>query len=437
MTTAVSSGLHPARKPDEDGEQERVYRGVAFATDDYVPWLIGKLRLGKADLSRMRSSGVPVLRSHNGDNLVGQVQRVEKAEGIWRSDWMLPKIPANLTTFDQMDAGILRGISVGGSLLWDSLTIDNPDYVDLDDVLFTCDWMLVEESLTPIPADVRAGVDRSLAAVLERDGAIFDTIITPSGIATVETPELRQRLQTLVREHNQSVSVRRQEQTMTTKPLEQTIPQEAIERAIAAQLERSESLKALTELPAQVAKLSENIDIETRSNMEYRSKLDTLQLQPTGRVLQHGNWQADDPIIDLGVVMRLTREQDGILPPIGANRLTSMEESVIERAELGKAGRDVLARIPWTALAMREEQLALRRSAMTDGAGARPLQISVLGDGGLVLSSWSPVLSRMDVRLGVEGAQKAPWATAQMTAAAGAEGSDITVTTLTLNNVEY
>ena len=80
MTTAVSRpGLHPPRLPDEETDQERVYRGVAFASDDYVPWMVGKLRLGRADLSRMRTSGCPVLRSHQPDNLVGAITRVEKA----------------------------------------------------------------------------------------------------------------------------------------------------------------------------------------------------------------------------------------------------------------------------------------------------------------------------------------------------------------------
>ena len=100
MTTAVSRpGLHPPRRPDEETDAERIYRRVAFASDSYVPWLVGQLRLGKADLSRMRTSGVPVLRSHQPDNLVGAVTRCEKSDGVWRSDWRLPKIAANITTF--------------------------------------------------------------------------------------------------------------------------------------------------------------------------------------------------------------------------------------------------------------------------------------------------------------------------------------------------
>ena len=253
MTTAVSRpGLHPPRKPDEETDEARFYKRVSFASDDYVPWMVGRMRLGKADLDRMRSSGVPVLRAHNGDNLVGQVQRVEKADGVWRSDWMLPKKPWNADTFDMLDSGVLRGVSVGGNLNWSTLKVDNEDEASWDDpdsILFSCDWQLVEESLTPLPADVKAGVDREAAIVLQRDNGIFDTLISPAGITTLESPAILQRVQSLVREHNQQVSVRRQEQRMTTQAEIKDIPQEAIERAIAAQLERSESLKTLTALP--------------------------------------------------------------------------------------------------------------------------------------------------------------------------------------------
>ena len=372
MTTATSpQNLHPALLPYREDDENRYYDKVAFASDSYVPWILGSLRLGKADLTRMRTSGCSVLRAHNGDNLVGQVQRVEKAEGIWRSNWRLPKIPANRNTFDQMDTGILRGVSVGGQLDWATLTIDNPDEVDYDKVLWTCDWALVEQSLTPVPNDTSSGIDRALSAVLERDGSLFDSVISPEGIATLETPATLQRLQSLVQQHNETIAVRRQEQRMTTQAEIKDIPQELIERAIAAQLERSESLKSLTELPSQIAKLNETIESETKANMAYRAKLDALQFGGSP-VLQQGNWTPNDPLIDLGIVMRLTREDDSILPAINQETVTTFEESVIERAELGKAGRDTLARIPWEALAERERQLSLRRAAMADGAGARP-----------------------------------------------------------------
>ena len=437
MTTATSpQNLHPALLPYREDDMDRYYDKVAFASDSYVPWILGSLRLGKADLTRMRTSGCPVLRAHNGDNLVGQVQRVEKAEGIWRSNWRLPKIPANRNTFDQMDAGILRGCQCRRPARLGHLDHRHPDEVDYDKVLWTCDWALVEQSLTPVPNDTSSGIDRALSAVLERDGSLFDSVISPEGIATLETPATLQRLQSLVQQHNETIAVRRQEQRMTTQSEIKDIPQELIERAIAAQIERSESLRSLTELPAQIAKLNETIESETKANMEYRARLDALQFGGAA-VLQQGNWTPNDPLIDLGVIMRLTREDDSILPAINQETVTTFEESVIERAELGKAGRDTLARIPWEALAERERQLSLRRAAMADGAGARPLDISVLGNGGLVLSSWSPVLGRMDVRLAQTGAQKAPWATSQPTALAAAEGADIPISNLVLNSVEY
>ena len=223
---------------------------------------------------------------------------------------------------------------------------------------------------------------------------------------------------------------------MTMKTLEQTIPQEAIERAIADQLERSEALQSLTKLPAEVAKLTESIEADAKANMEYRGKLDRLQFQPGGQVLQMSNWKADDPVIDLGKVLRLTQTADAGFPPLDRQSIT-LEESAIERAELGQPGRNVVARIPWAVLAERERQLELQRATMANAAGARPVMIDVLGNAGLVLSSWSPVLARMDVKMGVSGAQKAPWATTQPTAAAGAEGADIPITNLILNNTEY
>ena len=438
MTTAVSpKNLHSRRAPDREDDADRFYDNVPFASDDYIPWIVGRLKLGKADLSRMRSSGVPVLRAHNGDNLVGAVTRVDKADGLWRSNWRLPRINANRDTFEQMDSGILRGISVGGNLAWNTLTIDNEeeaDWSDADNILWSCDWMLIEESLTPIPADVRAGVDREAMAMLQRDGAIFDTVITESGIISLSTPDVLHRLETLVQTHNQNLPLQRK--AAMTMPALETIPAEAIERAIAAQLERSESLKALTQLPAEVARLSESIASDAQANMEYRAKLDRMQFQPGGPVLQLETWKAGvDPVLDLGKILRLTATSDVGFPALD-RETTTMEESFLEQQELGTPGRNVVGRIPWEALAEREKQLQLQRVTVSDAAGARPLDITILGNAGLLLSAWAPILAQMDVRFGVRGGQKLPWLTTQLTAAGGAEGANITVSNLVFDNSE-
>ena len=434
MTMPSAPPMRP-RKPDSEDEQSRTYNNVVFATRNPIPWIIGRLQLGRADVSRLQTSGVPVLLGHVPNEVVGTVTSVRDDGDRWRSNWRMPKIPATRDTLDRIDAGLLAGISVGGLLDFASLQVINEDEVkDIDDWIWQADWTLLEESLTAIPADVGAGIDRVMVA---RSGPTPDLFITPDSIYTPQTPELQNRLNSLMRTHNETASVRRKEQSMATKPEINDIPQELIERAIASQLARSETLKSLTEVPDKLDKLIADQETETRSNMEYRAKLDRLQFQPGGQVLQHGNWTPEHPLLDLGVLMRLTREEDGILPPIGAGTVCTLEESVIERAELGKAGRDTLARIPWEALAERERQLQLQRVTMANAAGARPLMIDILGNAGLVLSSWSPVMARMDVRLGVAGGQKSPWATTQMTAAAGAEGSDIPITNLILNNVEY
>ena len=434
MTTAVSpQNLHPRRGPDREDDDNRYYDGIAFASTSYIPWIIGRLRLGKADLGRMRSSGVPVLRAHDGDKVVGRVMRVEKADDLWHANWVLPKIGANIITFQQMDAAILRGISVGGSLLMNTMVVDNPDETDWDDLLLTCDWVLIEQSPTSIPADISSGVDRSLVAVLERDSAIFDTIISPEGVLTKDTPALRDHIGNLMREHNQQIFLMREAQTMT---MQTQIPPDVLQRAVADEIARTETLKSLTEIPGKLVELTAEVTAENQRNMEYRAKLDALQFGGSP-VLQLSNWNpANDPLLDMGKLIRLYADRDAGFPKLDRST-TSLEESFIERNELAPPGPQTVARIPWAAFEERERQLQLQRATLTDGAGVRALDISIMGNGGLLLASYAPILSRMMVRAGVVGGQKSPWASAQVTAAAGAEGSDITTSTLTLTDTEY
>ena len=431
MPTAVSPrNLHPPRRPDSEDDETRFYNNVAFGSDSYVPWVIGKLRLGKADLGRMRSAGVPVLRAHSGDSVVGRVVRVEKSEGVWRSNWELPKIGANEVTFQQLDSGILRGVSVGGMLLWDTLKIDNPDEANSDDVLWTCDWALVEESLTPIPADINAGIDRAIGD-LHRVPQIFDVLISESGVTTPDTPELRQRLQTLVGEHNQNLTLRR-EQAMTTQT---QIPPDVLQRAVADEMARNDALKRFTEVPDKLDQLITSQAEEEQRNMAYRAKLDALQYQPNGKVLQLSNWSPMDHALDLGKILRLTSSDDLGFPALDRSG-SSLEESFLELQELEPAGRSTVARLPFAAIEERQRQLMLQRNTLAGGAGARPVDININGDGGLLLSAFSPIMGAMDVRAGLSGGQKLPYWTAQGSAAGGAEGADIPVSTWTLADAE-
>ena len=409
---------------------------MSFASTSYVPWVFGRLRLGNADLARLQTSGVPVLRSHDGDSPVGRVTSVQKneREGLWKSDWELPKISSNVITFEQMDVGLLRGISVGGSLDMASITVDNEDDVSsIDDLLLTADFTLVEESLTPIPADVRAGIDRTAGMYVLRGQPLFDLLIGPEGIATPDTPALRDHIGNLMRTHNQHISIQREEQRMT---MQSQIAPDVLQRAVADEMAHNDALKRFTEVPDKLDQLITSQAEEEQRNMEYRAKLDKIQFGGSP-VLQLSNWNpVNDPLLDMGKLIRLYADRDAGFPKLDRST-TSLEESFIERNELATPGPQTVARIPWTAFEERERQLQLQRATLTDGAGARPLDIAIMGNGGLLLSTYAPILSRMMVRAGVVGGQKSPWASTQVTAAAGAESSDITVSSLTLTDTEY
>ena len=300
----------------------------------------------------------------------------------------MPKKPFNRDTFDQMDSGSLRGVSVGGHLLMDTLVIDNPDETDWDDLLLTCDWVLVEQSLTSIPADTTSGVDRSLAAVLERDGALFDTLISPEGIYTKDTTALRSHVGNLLREHNETVATLRREEGQQTMTM-QTIPPDVLAKAVSEELARDKAQHQLAELEAQVQKLTQEAEAETKRHMETRQQLQSIQYQPNGQVLQMGNWTPRDHAIDLGKILRLTCKDDIGLPALERSG-SSLEEAFLEmQDDLEPAGRSTVARLPFAAIEERQRQVALQRNTLAGGAGARPVDINVNGDGGLLLSAFS------------------------------------------------
>ena len=428
---AMPPTSQPPRLPDAEDEERQIYRDVAFATRDPIPWIIGRLQLGRADLSRLQSAGVPVLLGHVPNEVMGAVLAVRDTGDLWRADWEIPKIGATKDTRDRMATGLLRGISVGGLLDWATLEITNEGEVESpDDWIWRADWMLLEQSLTAIPADVRAGLNRMMLA---RSGPLPDIFIGPDhGIYTPETPELRQRLDTLMRQHNATAHLRR-EKAMTSPALE-NVSSDAIERAIQAQLERSESLKALAAVPAKLDKLAADVEAENKSNMEYRGKLDSLQYQPGGNVLQLANWNpALHEPLNVGRILRLTAEKEMGFPQIDRTAST-LEESFLERQELAAPDRSTVARVPFEAVMERSRQRNLQRSALADAAGSRPLMVNIIGNAGLLFNDYAPILGAMDVRMGLRGSQKVPFFTAQGSAAGGAEAADIPITVYTMDN---
>ena len=201
-------------------------------------------------------------------------------------------------------------------------------------------------------------------------------------------------------------------------------------------MERSEALQSLTKLPAEVAKLSETIAADAQANMEYRAKLDKLQYQPNGQVLQLSNWNpALHDALNIGRILRLTADREMGFPQLNPNTST-LEESFLERTELAAPDRSTVARVPFEAVMERSRQRAIQRSAMADAAGSRPLQVNVLGNAGLLFNDYAPILAAMDVRMGLRGSQKVPFFTAQGSAAGAAEAADIPITTYVMENFD-
>ena len=396
--------------------------------------MVGKLRLGRANLDRMQTSGVPVLRSHNGDLQVGVVTSVRKEAmtGLWRSDWRLPKIQGNRTTFDQLDSGLMRSISVGGKLDFASIVVDNEGEVsDIDDILLTAAWELVEQSLTGIPADVAAGIDRTAGGFMFRDAAVFDLLIGIDSIRTPESTALRNHVGTLMREHNSTVATLRREEkaTMTTAT---QIPADVLQRAVADEIARTESLKAIADVPGKLDKLIADTAAEEQRNMETRARLDSIQFQTTGQVLQMTNWGPGSHTLDVGKIIRLTAEKELGFPELD-RRTSTLEESFLERQELAAPNRDCVARVPFEAIQERSRQRGVQRSSLSDAAGARPSMVTILGNAGLLFNDYSSILAAMDMKMGLRGSQKVPYFTAQGSAAGAAESADIPISTYTMS----
>ena len=84
--------------PDDEDEDRLLFRNRVFATQRYIPFFIGSLRLGdNADFSRVTNNQMRVLVGHNGSNPVGRTTRMwhDKGSQVFRENFEIPKIEAN------------------------------------------------------------------------------------------------------------------------------------------------------------------------------------------------------------------------------------------------------------------------------------------------------------------------------------------------------
>ena len=485
MTTAIARpGLH---KPDEDDERRLLFRDRIFATQEYIPWVIGALKLGdKPDFSRVRNDQVKVLEGHSGLLSIGMVKRAwhDRQNSVFRSDFEIPKIAANADARERIENNLMRDISVGAVLVWSSLTLDNEDTIEewesIDDALWTAhEWVFVEQSLTPIPKDPRAGLDRDYyddvlredqelvligldtngkySAIMHRTGEekhslrlteIIDgrrrSMTTLNSISEEEIEarvEARatalqaqreadaRRLAESKAHENQIANLRQETDGLrgTIASLEASIKESDEARALFQQ-NSDETRELIVGLEQSLKEEREARDNESKINAEYRAKLDTLQFRPEGAVLQLGNWTPGERTIDLGNVVKLTWDASKAsdAPIIDPKRVT-LEESFLEKRQSDlealparhPVASNVCAQIPFSAIAERERQLELiRTSNMASGIGVRQRQVTVLpGDGGLVMARYAPILAGMNIITGVVGEQRLGYFSANPAAA--------------------
>ena len=417
----------PPRRPDKEDDHRMLFENRVFATQRYIPWFIGSLRLGdNPDFSRVERNQGRVLVGHNSQNPIGRVLRAWHDRGgqVFRSNFEIPKIDATRDARERIEADLMRDISVGARLNWDALTLDNADedWESIDDARWTAhEWIFVEQSMTPIPADGDAGLDRvDVLDLLREDEEI---VVLGAGQAAMHqrtVDKYRPHLEHLLEE-------RRKEPSMVTP----AITDDAIKRIITQELERSESLAALTALPNRLDKVVAETERITREQMEFGQKLHQVQFGGSS-VLQLSNWKPGDHLLNVGTIMRMTAETDLGLPKFERDS-SSLEESFMERAELAPPDRSTVARVPFAAIQERNRQRNLMRASMSDAAGSRPTQVNVIDDAGLLMSDYSPILAQMQMRDGLRGNQEVPYWTAQGGAAGAAEGAAIPIETWTLN----
>ena len=176
------------------------------------------------------------------------------------------------------------------------------------------------------------------------------------------------------------------------------------------------------------------------STVEKRSeRFGGITIRPGGDLLTLETWKPGSEKLNIGRILNLSMDRR----KMGGAGKYSLEESFMEkwesRADPSKHGPppNTVGQIPWAALAEREKMVELERSTLTGGAGARPTEVTVLGDAGLILARYAPVLSRMEVKMGVTGAQKLPYLSSQGTAASNDEGGAVAVSTWAVDSSEY
>jgi HK97 family phage major capsid protein/HK97 family phage prohead protease len=142
---------------------------LAFASDqpiEHFSWRLGRFELqlsmdDKAMRSDRLKSGAPLLMDHNTRDQVGVVESftLDKKGGKARANVRFSKSTRGEEIYQDVTDGIRKGVSVGFMVYTMSLVEERKDQPDL---YRSDDWEPFEISIVSVPADIAAGVGRSM-----------------------------------------------------------------------------------------------------------------------------------------------------------------------------------------------------------------------------------------------------------------------------------
>ena len=155
--------------PDESGSVPLVF---STETQDVWRWFYGNLVEGRVkevllhdadavDLSRLQAMGAALL-NHDPDRIVGKVLNPRLDGKTARADVVFDADAASQDALGKVRSGSLRGVSVGYRIDSHQEVAGGTEFRGIQGpAIVATRWTPYEISLTPIPADMSAGIGRS------------------------------------------------------------------------------------------------------------------------------------------------------------------------------------------------------------------------------------------------------------------------------------
>lgn len=152
-------------------DKENRTAGLIFSTESPMPrWIGSEILLHgpkNVDLSRLKKMGAGLL-NHNPDNIIGPLSRISISEFQGIATLGFDEDEIGEWAWIKVQSGSLRGVSVGYEIgeavrIYEKEKYEaRPGYFINGPAIIATRWTPAEVSLTPVPADMKSGVTRTL-----------------------------------------------------------------------------------------------------------------------------------------------------------------------------------------------------------------------------------------------------------------------------------